>query len=144
MQLGIMPGEPLVWAFSPAYQVVTIPAGATRATLRFWWKRSTEESYTYAMSEPSAALLAGPLTVDTMGYTDDCHEALLLAADMQTVLSFVSRGLAKDSDWVLVERDLLPWRGQTVVVYFDAYNHTDLSQRTWMYVDDVSLEVDVP
>ena len=144
MQLGILPAESLVWAFSPAYQVVTIPAGATRATLRFWWKRSTEESYTYSSTEPPPALLAQPLTIGMMGYTDDCHEALLLAEDMQTVLSFVSRGLANDTGWVLVERDLLPWRGRKVVVYFDAYNHTDLSQRTWMYVDDVSLEVDVP
>ena len=144
MQLGIRPGETLVWAFSPAYQLVTIPASATRATLRFWWKRGTEESYTYSGVAVPPALLAEPLTLGMMGYTDDCHEAMLLADDMQTVLSFISRGLANDADWVLVERDLLPWRGRQVAVYFNAYNHTDLSQRTWMYVDDVSLEVDVP
>ena len=142
MRLGIEPPAPVVWAFSSAYQAFTIPADAVRVTLRYWWKRHSEEPHSYSLDE---ALPSGAgVTLATLGYTDDCHEALLLASDYQTVLAFISRGLAHDSDWVEIEYDLTPWRGRYVVLYFDAYNHTDLSNRTWMHVDDVSVEVELP
>jgi photosystem II stability/assembly factor-like uncharacterized protein len=144
LRLGIVPPDPAIWAFSSAYQALAIPASATRVTLKFWWRRYTEEPYTYASDAGVPLSAANGATLDNLGYTEDCHEVLLLANDYQTVLSFLARGLANDTAWVYEERDLTPWRGRQVALYFDAYNHTDLSQRTWMYVDDVTVEVEYP
>ena len=41
--------------------------------------------------------------------------------------------------WSQVAYDLSAYRGQTIVLYFNAYNNGWGNERTWMYVDDVQV-----
>ena len=47
---------------------------------------------------------------------------------------------AAAGDWQALTVDLTPYRGQTVVLYFEVYNDsTTAADRSWLFVDDVSL-----
>ncbi len=44
--------------------------------------------------------------------------------------------------WREASFDLTAYRGKSIVLYFETYNDsTGASGRTWMFLDDVSLEV---
>jgi hypothetical protein len=49
------------------------------------------------------------------------------------------RALRNDRAWRQVEADLTRFAGRDVVLYFNAFNEGD-GQRTWMFVDDVSVQ----
>jgi hypothetical protein len=142
MRMGIEPGEPVAYTWSATYQYISIPLDATSATLRFWWQRHTEEATLSAM--PLKPGLEGEmLPLSSLNYTEDLHLVVLYDASMTYLVEELERGRANDSGWVGVEHDLTHWRGHTLVLYFNAYNH-DYSGRTWMYVDDVELEICLP
>lgn len=141
MRLGILPGEPIIWSHSTAYQAFTIPAGVTSARLTFWWKRGTEESVGASRSSEVLSCPEGT-SLSALSYVQDYQEVLLLDAYNYWLVEngILRRTLTKDSTWVKETIDLMPWRGRKLVLYFNGYNR-DTVRSTWMYVDDVSIEV---
>ena len=108
---------PLGASYSTAYQTITIPAGARTATLSFWHRPGTQAS-------------AG-----------DFQRVMLLKPVTYGAIATVWKTLANSTDWQHTTFDLTPYRGQSIVLYFEVYND-DISAgaRTWMYVDDVSVQ----
>ncbi len=108
-------------SYSSARQVIYIPENATSARLTFYvW----------------------PYSQDTRG---DRQEAYLL--DPQTLrirhrLWRASPAL-NEQKWVKITRDLLPYRGEQYILYFNAYNDGD-NAVTALFVDDVELQVCIP
>lgn len=101
-------------AYSSAYQPLTLPA-ATSATLSFWVKRRTD---------------------DTGG---DAQQALVLN-DSLGVDRVLMNTLSDDGQWTHASYDLSEYLGRTIYLYFNVTNDGD-GARTWMYLDDVSLQV---
>lgn len=103
-------------SYSTAYQTVSLPAGAARLVLTYWRL---------------------PGTTATAG---DWQRLLLLKPGTYAVLTTLWRGLQDAGDWQAATIDLTPYRGQTVVLYFEVYNDsTTAAGRSWLFVDDVSL-----
>jgi len=48
-----------------------------------------------------------------------------------------------DEIWVQITHDLTPWRGRQLAIYFNA-NNDGLDGKTWMYLDDVTIQVCLP
>ena len=114
MRLGIVEGLNQE-AYSSIQQEVTLPATAHHVTLRF---------HVYPLSEA----LAG----------DEQLLALLDPASGTTIVA-PWRTLSNGSAWSEEVIDLTPYRGQTVLVYFNV-NNDGAGGRTAMYLDDVSLQ----
>jgi hypothetical protein len=114
LQLGII-GGPNRLSFSSARQTVTIPADATQAQLSFWY-------YAVVTGAPAG----------------DYMEMTLLSADGYTVLRRLWYSQADSRAWNPLSFDLLPWRGQTVQVYFNTFND-GTGGTAGMLLDDVSL-----
>jgi hypothetical protein len=99
---------------SYGYQSVDIPAGATSATLSFWYY---------------------PQTSDTLPY--DYQEALVLDPN-GNVLATVFHQADNSRVWTQASADLSRFAGQTVLVFFNV--HSDgWTDPTALYIDDVSL-----
>ncbi len=114
MRLGIVEGLNQE-AYSSIQQEVTLPATAHHITLRF---------HVYPLSEA----LAG----------DEQLLALLDPASDTTIVA-PWRTLSNGRAWSEEVIDLTPYRGQTVLVYFNVSND-GAGGRTAMYLDDVSLQ----
>ena len=108
---------PLGASYSTAYQTITVPAGARTATLSFWYRPGSQAS-------------AG-----------DFQRVMLLKPVTYGAIATVWKTLANSTAWQPTTFDLTPYRGQSVVLYFEVYND-DISAgaRTWLYVDDVSVQ----
>jgi hypothetical protein len=113
--LGLKPGESDVNSYSSVRQTITVPAAIGSATLTFW---------TYPVSELDDG---------------DRQECLLLDQDGAT-LDVLMRTNANTADWTGKSYDLSAYAGQTIQVYFNAYNDGDGSGVTGFYLDDVSVE----
>lgn len=114
LQMGITSGAN-VESFSSARQTVSIPPGADRATLSFWF---------YAIAE-------APATTDYM-------ELVIFDADGSAILGKPWRSHNDSRMWNQASFDLSAWRGQTIRLYFNVYND-GVSGRAAMFLDDVSL-----
>jgi Zn-dependent M28 family amino/carboxypeptidase len=102
-------------SYSTAYQTITIPASANRITLTFWRRSGTNAT------------------------GGDFQRMMLLRPGTYAVIATVFKSLTNAVDWQPVSYDLTPYRGQSIVIYFEVYNDDILSApQTWMYVDDVS------
>ncbi len=102
-----------------AYQQVTIPAGAPRANLSYWWYMQTSR--------------------DQLRVWD--HLYVDIRDTSGTLLGYVQRHMDGDLEgqWQRsTNLDLTPWAGQTVSVTF--WMDNDVSYSTTFWVDDVSLE----
>ena len=108
---------PLGASYSTAYQTINVPAGARTATLSFWHRPGSQAS-------------AG-----------DFQRVMLLKPVTYSAIATVWKTLANSADWQHTTFDLTPYRGQSIVLYFEVYND-DISAgaRTWMYLDDVSVQ----
>lgn len=138
MRHGIEPGLPLKTSHSSVYQMVSIPADATEATLHFWWRRFTEETPAYLLKQPLAP--EDRLHLSALGYSGDTQEVLVLHGVHWTVLKMLARVRLNEGVWVEERFDLSEFAGQRIVLYFNCYND-GYGGRTWMYLDDVSLTV---
>lgn len=121
MQLGNPPNyRPDAHSFSSVRQLITIPSSVTTAELRWWHFFRTEE----------------PVN-DSVAIGADRQEVILLNPDLSTkeVLQRVRRNEGGFSEEV---RDLTPFRGQTLHVYFNVFND-GVGGRTWMNLDNVQL-----
>jgi len=95
-------------------QAIAIPAGASSATLSFWY---------------------WPGTVDTVYY--DWQEVQIRRTDGQ-ILTQVLRVCSNAQNWVQVTYDLTSFKGQTIQLWFNAHQdgYGDL---TYMYLDDITV-----
>jgi len=117
MRLGIPPGYYDRWAWSSVYQDVTIPFEAATAKLSFWYK---------------------PYTDDTSEWDS---QGMILYDTYWNRLDTVLDVLSDSGTWTYREWDVSSYAGDTVRLYFYVDNNRYyLYGRTWMYVDDVSLE----
>jgi hypothetical protein len=135
MRVGILNPADNRYSYSSARQLVAIPANATSATLRFWL---------YPVSGEPPANLSLParlltlMTQDATLYGDAQYVDLLDQNDQRlTELLWQRRD---DQVWMYHQFDLMAYAGQTIKLYFGAYND-GAGGVTGMYVDDVSLEV---
>ncbi len=128
-----------IFSYSSAMQTVTIPHDATKAELSYWiYPQSTE-----------TMLFRAPANILEMNDRD-----ALTASDVQLVLILDTNNnrLARlygdrrdDRTWIFGKHDLLPFKGQTIKLYFGTFNNGRWNEGvTAMYVDDVELEVCAP
>jgi len=115
MLLGLKPGEPDVRSYSSASQTVSIPANANQATLSFW---------IYPVS----------------GLDSDDRQECLLLNESGAVKAVLLRINSNAGLWEHYVLDLSAYAGQTVRVYFNAYNDGSGTGTAGMYLDDVSLQ----
>lgn len=101
-------------SWSYAWQPVSIPAGATSASLSFWVYRSG-------------------------GDANDEIDVELMTAEGVPVRKLL-RAQPTEGAWQQVTADLTVWAGTTVQLWFNAYNDGQGATLT-TYVDDVRLEV---
>ncbi len=108
---------PLGASYSTAYQTITVPANVRTATLSFWYRPGTQAT------------------------GGDYQRVLLLKPITYSLVGTVMKTLANTTAWQQTTFDLTPYRGQSIVLYFEVYND-DISAgaRTWVYVDDVSVQ----
>ena len=138
MRVGIVNPANNVESYSSARQLVTIPADATSATLRFWlWPKSGEATTLASAALPPAHLLG--LTVEEAALEDDAQYVLVLNPD-GTLIDRLLRTKRDDQDWLFRERDMMAWAGETIKLHFGVFND-GVDGATAMYVDDVELEV---
>jgi len=103
--------------FSSAYQTISIPANASSAILTFWYYPATDDT------------------------ADDFQRVLLLDPVTYDVVANLMQVLENDRQWKQRAFDLTLLRGQSLILYFEVYNDsTGSAGRTWMYLDDVSLQ----
>lgn len=112
---------PDVVSYSSIRQQVTIPTGVQTARISFWY---------YPISEDSPGGL-------------DRQELILLNPWSGTTERILWRVTENDRIWKHLEFDLTPYRGRTLIIYFNARNDGD-GLRTAMYLDDVNLLICYP
>lgn len=147
MRLGIVPPTADTFSYSATYQAITIPAGAQQPMLSFWYNAHTEETphddwqaYNWSGYNP-AGVIRGEVVSQSCCGESDWQEMLLLDANYQVLDGgVVLRRLENDGVWKQITYDLSPYRGQTVVLFFNVINDGN-AKRTWMFVDDVSVRV---
>ena len=72
----------------------------------------------------------------------DFQRVLLLTPVNYDLLKVLLRTRLNSTVWREASFDLLAYRGKSVVIYFETYNDsTSAADRTWMFLDDVSVEV---
>ena len=135
------------YSYSDGYQLVTIPASATTATLRTWWfPRSAEGSLVTAQAEtppPTAiiqALVDGNLP---QGVLAGDRQYLLILDSNGTTLATLLWARSDAQAWSPLTFDLTPYRGRTIQVRFGVYNDGN-GQSTSLYLDDVTLDACPP
>ncbi len=109
--------KPEVNGDSYAYQTITIPSGATKATLNFYYYPGTDDTISYAYQEC--------LIRNTSGTT------------LATALKVASNARG----WKEVTYDLTSYAGQTIQLYFAAHGNGYSSDYVYMYLDNVSVTV---
>jgi len=95
-------------------QAIAIPAGASSATLRFWYWPGSDDRIYY-----------------------DWQEAQVRSADGQT-LAQVLRVCNNTQAWTQVTYDLTSFKGQTIQLWFNVHGD-GYGDRTYMYLDDITI-----
>ena len=107
---------PLGGSFSSGYQTISIPANAAYAALTFWYYPATN------------------------AVSGDYARVMLLQPGTYALIEKLMQKLENDRTWKQASFDLSAYRGRSVVLYFEVYNDsTTAADRTWMYLDDVSV-----
>ncbi len=104
-------------SYSTIWQKVTIPFDASYATLSFWYY---------------------PLSQDVIEH--DWQESLILDANFYS-LAEVMKVNSNSQTWTHHTFNLMSYRGQTIVIYFNVHNDGEGDLKTAMYLDDVSVAV---
>jgi hypothetical protein len=111
-------------SFSSMRQLVTIPANSPVVRLNWFQLLGTEEI-------PSSMV----------GIGEDRQDVVLLNPDLST-LAVVYRTRNTTGSFVQEVVDLSQYRGRSVYIYFNAFNDGN-GRRTWMYIDNAQLCIDV-
>jgi hypothetical protein len=123
--LGLRPPESDVYTYSSVRQPVYIPIDATSAFLSFWYWPATEELGASATNRQQVLVYVGDFNDRDLG-------------------AVILNGNSNSRSWTQLRLDLLellPLRGQMVHLYFNVVNYGVRGRRTWMFLDDVSLQV---
>ncbi|MBN1937518.1 MAG: immune inhibitor A [Anaerolineae bacterium] len=147
MRLGVTPSTWDAYSHSSAYQRISIPAGATSPTLSFWYKAYTEDTVRTTWKaedglgyEPAEVISGKEMERKCCGEVD-WQEMLLLDTSYRLLSGgVVLRQNRNDGAWTRVTYDLSPYKGTDIVLYFNVINDGN-GKRTWMYVDDVSVNL---
>lgn len=119
--LGNPPDNPNnVVTFSSIRQLVTLPFTSGQIQLRWWRLLRTAQAGT-----PTS--------------TTDRQDLILLAPNLKPI-QILRRELRNDGIWQEDAVDLTAYRGQTLYIYFNAFNDSN-NARTLMYLDNVRLRV---
>lgn len=157
MRSGILPGAQDRVSESSFYQTLTLPANATSLTLSFWYRPYTQENVGALESwqdvswqgySPDRSLAGESLEErialqdagETGWYWYDWQEVLVLDTGYR-LLEVLQRDLSNAGvhGWVPKTYDLTPYKGRSIVLYFNTINNGIGDKRTWMFVDDVQL-----
>jgi hypothetical protein len=155
MRFGIVPPTADAHTHSSAYQTIVVPANAESVELTFWYKPFSEAAEWNSLAE--LRLLGYDEAIFAQGSEDirkrsepemllsnsvDYQECVILTSsygyDPQDIVMQLN---SNSRTWTKVTYDLGRYRGQTRVLYFNAYNNGVGGKRTWMYVDDVEVNV---
>ncbi len=117
MRLGII-DESDAQSDSFIYQEVTIPGDAESATLSFWYY---------------------PICQD--GFPFDWQEVILYTPSWGYITRPIQKICSNSQTWTYHTFNLKPYRGQTIILYFNVYNDGIGNRTTAMYLDDVSVQV---
>lgn len=134
MRTGITNPNINVYSYSDAFQMATIPAAATSATLNLWM---------YPMSsEPVSRSL--PVVPRTGAWSEQ-----ELTSDLQYILVLDMYGNIIDhlywdrlntQTWTNLVFDLTEYRGSTIRIQFGTYND-GIDGKTAMFIDDAFLDI---
>lgn len=133
VRLGIPPdaGELHVASYSSIRQLVMVPPNATVVTLRWWRIAQSQEG-----GSPSSA--PSPSFSPQSG--QDRQEIIALAPNGDTI-KILQRVLRNEGGgWRSEALDLTEFAGKSFYLYFNVYND-GFGGHTWMYLDNVSLNV---
>ncbi len=145
MRLGVASSTGDAYSHSSAYQHIVIPAGASNPTLSFWYKAHSQDTI---KAEWDGKENIGYNPAETIQgesgkpYGEvDWQEMFILDRNYQLLSGgVVMRQVRNDGVWRQVTFDLSPYKGREVVLYFNVINDGN-GKRTWMYIDDVSVNV---
>jgi hypothetical protein len=152
-RLGIVPPNTDTHSISSVYQTITLPADAESMQLSFWYKPFAEGDPLPATTEgraptdflrqlKSAESASARAEEMTTWPVDDRQQMLILASDYSRVLATVLATNDNTQTWTYKSFDLTAFGGQTIVLYFDVCNDGRWDgKRSWMYVDDVQVNV---
>jgi len=105
-------------SYSSVRQEIAIPAHAASATLSFWYY---------------------PLCQDTV--ENDWQAAIVYDQTLSHILAWALPKTCADSQaWTYRTCDLTPYKGQSLILYFNVYNNGVGNLKTAMYLDDVSVQ----
>lgn len=148
MRTGITNPYDNRYSYSSARQLVTIPADAVSAVLRFFrFPISTSlvmgqspgaEGLRSVTGLPSLRLLGSPFELSPLSGSD--IQLVLILNSSNTILGTLMWDLSNAQAWQYREYNLIAYRGSTIKLYFGAYND-GWGAVTAMFVDNVSLEV---
>lgn len=147
MRMGVTSSTWDTYSHSSAYQRITVPSGAVNPTLSFWYKAHTEDVIRSDWKdrnaldyEPGKVIAGEKVDAKCCGEVD-WQEMLLLDTNYRLLSGgVVMRQVRNDGVWRQMTYDLSPYKGMTVVLYFNVINDGN-GRRTWMYVDDVSVNL---
>lgn len=105
-------------SYSSIHQQVTIPENAVSATLSFWYY---------------------PICQDTVQY--DWQEVIIYTQSWGFITRAMGRICSNSQTWTHYTFNLMPYKGQTIILYFNVYNDGVVDLKTAMYLDDVSVQV---
>ena len=118
MRLGIT-SQSDADSYSSIRQQVTIPGNAASATLSFWYY---------------------PICQDSVDF--DWQEVIIYDATVSHKLAYALSPICSNSQtWTHHTFDMMPYKGQTITLYFNVKNDGQGNLKTAMYVDDVSVYV---
>ncbi len=115
-------GNPNVVTYSSVRRLVTIPSDASSAVVSWRALYQTQEGVD---AQPNRFV--------------DRQDFVLLSPGLDTV-AVPFRTRSNTAGYQATSIDLSGYRGHTLYLYFNAFNDGD-GARTWMYLDDVALEV---
>ncbi|MFC2025889.1 hypothetical protein ACFLUC_01710, partial [Chloroflexota bacterium] len=143
MRSGILYSSHNVFSYSDFRQKVTIPSNALSA--RLWVEIYPESTQPDAIE---SALLFEPQILEgaMLASSDSADGQYILVLDK---FGYILNKLwwkfppRNDQTWDPREKDLLPWKGQTIYLQFGVFNN-GIDGITSMFVDDASVEICVP
>ena len=120
LRVGIVDPGKNIYSYSSGWQMVTLPASTTSATLRFWLY---------------------PKSVNGIDHGD--VQLMILLNNSKVEVQRLVNMRSDTRKWEAYSFDLKKYAGKTIWVYFGVVNNGYAANMA-MYVDDVSLEVCTP
>lgn len=134
MRTGITNPSINVFSYSDAFQMATIPASATSATLNLWMYPVSTEPTSRTLPEPprTGAWSEQELTSDLQ---------YILVLDMYgNIIDHLYWDRQNTQTWTNMVFDLTEYRGRTIRIQFGTYND-GIDGRTAMFIDDAFMDV---